>query len=186
MIQIVLTMKKLAVVPLAPRTTIDSTVAEMHLLQINTKLILNTSLKNTNLVPITWIKHLHDAYLLRTLRNPTNKKDKQTKSHKKLKHVHFSPIIYFKLVIPVGKKDRKHKNRMVKCLVDSGASEFIITKEKAEKLPVKSTTQEKQWQTAAGVLTTNTKTATSFSFPELHTNKLFNQSLNIVERNIDC
>ena len=30
-----------------------------------------------------------------------------------------------------------------------------------------------------------TKTATSFSFPELHANKLINQSLHIVDLNID-
>ena len=38
---------------------------------------------------------------------------------------------------------------------------------------------------AAGVLTTKTKTATSFSFPELHANKLINQSLHVVDLNID-
>ena len=31
----------------------------------------------------------------------------------------------------------------------------------------------------------NTKTATSFSFPELHANKLINQSLQVVDLNID-
>ena len=38
---------------------------------------------------------------------------------------------------------------------------------------------------AAGHLTTNTETATSFSFPELHVNKLINQSLHVVNLNID-
>ena len=38
---------------------------------------------------------------------------------------------------------------------------------------------------AAGVLTTNTKTATSFSFSELHANTLINQSLHVVDLNID-
>ena len=52
-------------------------------------------------------------------------------------------------------------------------------------MPFKNTKQEWQWLTAAGVLTTNTKTATSFSFPELHANKLINQSLHVVGRNID-
>ena len=32
---------------------------------------------------------------------------------------------------------------------------------------------------------TNTKTATSFSFPELHATKLINQSLHVVDLNID-
>ena len=34
---------------------------------------------------------------------------------------------------------------------------------------------------AAGVVITNTKTAISFSFPELYSNKLINQSLNVVD-----
>ena len=38
---------------------------------------------------------------------------------------------------------------------------------------------------ASGVLTTYTKTETSFSFPELHANKLFNQSLHVVDLNIN-
>ena len=66
-------------------------------------------------------KVLHDAHLLNTLRK-TSKMVKQTKSNKKLKHVHFSPIIFVKLVIPAGKKDRQSKTRVVKALVDSGAS----------------------------------------------------------------
>ena len=35
------------------------------------------------------------------------------------------------------------------------------------------------------VKSANTKTATSFSFPELHANKLINQSLHVVDLNID-
>ena len=58
------------------------------------------------------------------------KKDKQTKPNKKLKHLHFSPIIFIKLFIPEGKKDRHSKNRLVKDLVNSGASESILTKAK--------------------------------------------------------
>ena len=38
---------------------------------------------------------------------------------------------------------------------------------------------------ATGVLTTNTKTATCFSFPELHANKLINKSLHVVDLNIN-
>ena len=51
-------------------------------------------------------KELHDAHLLTTLRKPS-KMVKQTKSNKNLKHKHFSPIIFVKLVIPEGKKDRQ-------------------------------------------------------------------------------
>ena len=52
-------------------------------------------------------------------------------------------------------------------------------------MPVKKTNQEQQWSTSAGDLTTNTKTETSFSLPELPGNKLINQSLHIVDFNID-
>ena len=110
---------------------------------------------------------------------------KQTKSKKKLKHKHFSPIIFVKLVIPAGKKGRQSKTCLVKALVDSGASESILSKAKAHKLPLKNTKNEQQWSTAAGILTTNTKTATSFSFPELHANKLINQYIHVVDLNID-
>ena len=55
---------------------------------------------------------------------------KQTKSKKKLKHKHLSPIIFVKLVIPAGKKGRQSKTCLVKPLVDSGASESIIAKDK--------------------------------------------------------
>ena len=120
-------------------------------------------------------KALHDAYLLNTLLNQTNEKDKQTKSYKIMKHVHFSPVIFVKLVIPAGTKDRNFKTRMVKSLVHSGASESIITKSKANKRPVNKTKPKRQWLTAPGFITTNTKTATSFSFPELHAN---NYSIN--------
>ena len=92
----------------------------------------------------------------------------QTKSKKILKHIHFSTIIFVKLVISAGKKDRQSKTRLVKALVDSGASDSILDKAKADKLQVKKTKKERQWSTAAGILTTNTKIATSFSFPELH------------------
>ena len=49
---------------------------------------------------------LHDAHLLNTLLKPS-KMVKQTKSKKKLKHKHSSPIIFVKLVIPAGKKGRQ-------------------------------------------------------------------------------
>ena len=59
---------------------------------------------------------LHDAHLLNTLLNPTNK-DKQNKSNNKLKHIHISLIIFVKLVIPAGKKDRQSNTRLVKALL---------------------------------------------------------------------
>ena len=110
---------------------------------------------------------------------------KQTKAKKKLKHKHFSPIIFVKLVIPAGKKGRQSKTRLVKTLVNSGASESILAKAEADNLPVKKTKKERQCSTSAGILTTNTKIATSFSFRELHANNVINQSLHVVDLNID-
>ena len=109
----------------------------------------------------------------------------QTKSKKKLKHTHLGSIIFVKLVIPAGKKDIHSKTRLIKSLVDSGASESILAKTKVDKLPVKNTKNERQRSMATGVLTTNTKTATTFSFPELHANRLINQSPHVVDLNID-
>ena len=84
------------------------------------------------------------------------------------------------------KKGRQSKTRLDKSLVDSGASESILDKAEADKLTVNTNTKkERQLSKAAGVLTTNTKIATSFSFPELHANKLTNQSLHVVDLNID-
>ena len=68
---------------------------------------------------------------------------KKTKFKKKLKHKHFSPIIFVKLVIPAFKKGILSKTRLVKSLVDSGASESILAKAKAEKLLVKNTKKER-------------------------------------------
>ena len=59
-----------------------------------------------------------------------------------MKHIHFSQIIFVKLVIPSGMKDRQSNNRLVKSLVNSGSSESILTKAKSDKLPVKKTKQE--------------------------------------------
>ena len=68
---------------------------------------------------------------------------KHAKAKNKLKNKHFSPIIFVKLVIPAGKKGRQFKTRLVKAPVDSGASESILTKAKADKLPVKKTKHER-------------------------------------------
>ena len=107
------------------------------------------------------------------------------KSNNKLKHVHFNPIIFVKLVISAVKKNRQSKTRLFKSPVNSGASESILTKAKPEKLSGKKTNQEWQRSTASGVLTNNSKAATSFSSPELHANKLINKSLHVFDLKID-
>ena len=61
----------------------------------------------------------------------------------------------------------------------------LSPKQNQTKRQSKKTKQERQWSTAADFLTTNTNTATSFSFPDLYANKLINQSLYLVNLNID-
>ena len=128
---------------------------------------------------------LHDAYLINTLQKPTNKKNKQSKFSRKLKHVHLIPDIFVKLVIPEGKKDIQSNNRLVKALSVSGDRESILEKLKTYKLPFRKTKHEQQCSIAAVVLNTKTKIATSISFPELHDNKLINQSLHVFDININ-
>ena len=50
-------MTKSATVPLVAKTAIVSTVSEMLLSYINQQLMVNPSLNNTNLVPITYMQH---------------------------------------------------------------------------------------------------------------------------------
>ena len=93
---------------------------------INDKLTNSTpNIKEQKLSSNNLDTALHYAHLLNTLRKPS-KVVKQTKSKKKLKHKHFSPIIFVKLVIPAGKKGRQSKTRIVKSLVNSGASESLL------------------------------------------------------------
>ena len=61
-----------------------------------------------------------------TLCKKPAKNVKLIKSNKKLKHVHFSPIIFVKLVILADKKDRQSKTWLVKTLLDSRDSENIL------------------------------------------------------------
>ena len=72
MIRIILTMTKAAAVPLAARTSIESTVAEMHISYINQQLIVNPSLLENKLSSNNLYEQLHDAYLLNTMKKPTN------------------------------------------------------------------------------------------------------------------
>ena len=88
-------------------------------------------------------KKLHDAHLLNTLLKPY-KKGKQTKSNKKLKHVHFSQIIFVELIIPAGKKGIQSNTWLFKTIVDSGASDYILTKDKSDKPPVEKNKQGQQ------------------------------------------
>ena len=116
---------------------VDSTVRFISNFRELNKRILRQPYPIPNIQDLLLIlEKLHDAHLLNTVQK-TSKMVIQTKSKKKLKHKHFSPVIFVKLVIPSGKKGRQSKTRLVKALVDSGASESILAKANADKLPVK-------------------------------------------------
>jgi hypothetical protein len=104
---------------------------------------------------------------------------------KRSKTQHLSPILFVKIQVPSGKKGRTAKTRIIKALVNSGASESIIDLKSAKNLVLKTKSSTKTWQTAAGNLCTNKKTKkTSFSFPELHANKQISKSMHVVDQGI--
>jgi hypothetical protein len=85
----------------------------------------------------------------------------------------------------LGKKWRAPKTRVVKALVDCGASESIITKQAAKALKRKINPKVQNWTIAAGKLDTAAQTRkTEFSFPELHANKTIRKSLHIVDKDL--
>ena len=118
-----------------------------------------------------------DAHPLSSLRKPSENHEVKAEEiesppTKKLKTKHYSSILFVKIRFPSGKKDRSYKTRMVKALVDSGASESMLTKNAAENLTLKKDCSPCNWDTAAGKLSTYGKTnKTTFTFPELHANK---------------
>ena len=122
------------------------------------------------------------------MRKPSKKDaDEETESPptKKLKTKHYSPILFVKIRVPSGKKNRSYKTRFVKALIDSGASESILTQSAARNLIMKKNCATQKWQTAAGKLSTSVKTnKTVFTFPELHANKVLNKSLHVVDKGL--
>jgi hypothetical protein len=114
---------------------------------------------------------LNDAYLLSDLRKPTQiktSKDQDGQTPKKSKIKNLSPILFVKKQCSTGKKNRQTKSKLVKALVDSGASESILTLSAAKGSPTSGKTEIKNWSAAAGILKTSAKTKRlEFSLPEL-------------------
>ena len=88
-----------------------------NLIIIDKLINITSNIKEQKLSSNNLDKALHYAHPLNTMRKPS-KIVIQTKSKKKLKHKHFSPIIFVKLVIPAGKKGRHSNTRLVKALVN--------------------------------------------------------------------
>ncbi len=128
---------------------------------------------------------INDALLLSDLRKPaqTNTKtDKEGQTLKKSKLNSLSPILFVKIQYKTGKKDRQTKYKIVKSLVDSGASESIMTLKAAKGLPISSKTETKKWSTAAGMLNTTAKTKRlEFRLLELNANRNIEKSFHVVD-----
>jgi hypothetical protein len=96
------------------------------------------------------------------------KTDEDGQTHKKSKCKKLSPILFLKTEHTTWKKNRKTKTKIVKALVDTGASASIATFKSAKGLPLNKKTETKKWSTTAGVLNTSAKTKRlQFSLPEL-------------------
>jgi hypothetical protein len=128
---------------------------------------------------------INDAYLLSDLRKPAQmitKTDKDGKTQKKSKYKKLSPILFVKIEHTTGKKNRKTKTKIVKALVDTGASASIVTFKSAKGLPPNKKTETKKWSTAAGVLNTSAKTKRlQFSLPELQSSRKIEKSFHVLE-----
>jgi hypothetical protein len=113
--------------------------------------------------------------------NAKTDKDGQTLKKSKLKNL--SPILFVKLQHKTGKKNRQTNYKTFKSLVNSGASESIVTLKAAKGLPLSSETEAKKWSTAAaGMSNTTAKTKRlEFSLPELNANRNIEKSFHVID-----
>ena len=127
---------------------------------------------------------INDAYLLSDLRKPiksNTKTDDDGQTLKKSKHKNVSPILFVSVPRRTGKKKTKIKNKILKALVDTGASESIMTLKAAKGLPLSNSKETKRWSTAAGNLNTSAKTKRiEISLPELQANRKIKKSFHVV------
>ena len=129
---------------------------------------------------------INDAYLLSDLRKPSQiitKTDEDSQAQRKSKYKKLSPILFVRIQHSTGKKNRQTKSKLVKALVDTGASESIISLRAAKGLPLLSSKMEtKKWSTAAGLLNTRVKTKRlEFSLTELQANRKIEKSFYVVD-----
>jgi hypothetical protein len=128
---------------------------------------------------------IDNALLLSDLREPaqTNAKtDEEGQTLKKSKLNSLSPILFVKIQCKTGKKNRQTNYKIVKSLVDSGASKSIMTLKAAKGLPASSKTETKKWSTAAGMLNTTAKTKRlEFRLLELNANRNIEKSFHVAD-----
>jgi predicted aspartyl protease len=129
---------------------------------------------------------INNAYLLSDLRKPSQiitKTDKDGQAQMKSIYKKLSPILFVRIQHSTGKNNRQTKNKLVKALIDTGASASIISLKAAEEgLPLSSKMETKKWSTAAGLLNTSVKTKRlEFSLTELQANRKIEKSFHVVD-----
>jgi hypothetical protein len=83
------------------------------------------------------------------------KTNENGQTQKKSKYKKLSPILFVRIEHTTGKKKRQTKTKIVKALIDTGASTSIVTFESAKGLPLSNKTETKKPSAAAGVLNTS-------------------------------
>ncbi len=113
--------------------------------------------------------------------------DEHKRKRRKLQSI--SPILFVSFPIQrnkSNKKNRKQKHRILKALVDSGASSSLIVKKHTNGMPVKAEKEANQWNTAAGVLKSSAKTKSlEFSLPELQSTRKIRKSFHVVDMEVN-
>ena len=88
------------------------------------------------------------------------------------------PLAFARLNTSLGKPEPK----TIKVLLDSGASESLVTAEHVKKLRARgSKTKPTTWTTPAGEMTTQSKVKVQFTLPELQENKLIEWNVHVVD-----
>jgi len=99
---------------------------------------------------------------LSDLRKPSQiitKTEEHGQTQERSKYDKLSPILFVRIQHLTSKKNRQTKNKLVKALVDTGAtSESILSLKAAKGLPLLTSKMETmKWSTAAGLLNTSVK-----------------------------
>ena len=91
------------------------------------------------------------------------------RSKKRPKMKHCKPVAFVRFNVCRGKA----KPQTIVALLDSGGAESVNTKELTTKLKLRPVAgKPKVWSTLAGDVTTNLKTKSQFTLPELHEDQL--------------
>ena len=130
---------------------------------------------------------INDQLLLSSLRTPLQDDahlDSDVKGHraKRQKLKHNAPILFVKIKTSRGKKGRDSKSCTVKVLVDTGASDSIMTRACAEKMKLRLKKSSHEYLTAGGLTDSSSRTEPlHFKLPELNSSRKITKSFQILK-----